>query len=87
MAGEKLRKDREILRKFSLRDGIKVKTADIAIREFKELSSIVATYPDIVLTRYEDMVTDFVHWIDRLAGDLGLDVSPMVTSLRNCWSI
>jgi hypothetical protein len=75
MAGEKLRKDREILRKFSLRDGIKAKTADIAIREFKELSNIVATYPNIILTRYENMVTDFVRWIDRLAGDLRLDVN------------
>lgn len=40
---------------------------------FSELIKIIETMPNVYVSRYEEMVSDFVPWLDRLADYLGVD--------------
>ena len=75
VAGDALRRDRLLLSNLSLLDGIKTKTAPMTAYEFRRFRAIVTRYPNILLTRYEEMVTDFPSWFGRVAAylDLGGD--------------
>ena len=71
--GERLREQRTWLRALSVRQGVK-ELALTAIDEFEKFHRIADAHPNILVTRYEDMVTDFPRWFDAVADhlDLGL---------------
>ena len=73
--GERQERARAKLRQGSVLEGVKQLAPDL-IAEFREFREILDQYPDAMVIRYENMVSDFVDSFDRLRAYLDLDLDP-----------
>lgn len=73
--GERQERARAKLRQGSVLEGVK-QLAPGLIAEFREFREILDQYPDAMVIRYENMVSDFVDSFDRLRAHLDLDLDP-----------
>lgn len=68
---EKLLEERAELQEMTLYEGVLAKTARQTMREFLVLRELAEIYPHALMTTYEELVTNYAGWLDRVADHLG----------------
>lgn len=67
---ERLQEGREKLSALDRTDGLLFRPAPLACRQFRATNDLLAKYPAVLLTSYEELVGDFSGWIARVGAHL-----------------